>query len=509
MRPETLTRLLVLASFLLWGFHPLTAQEATAPALPDSWELQVENLTRLGMRFWRVPGCAVAVVHDGKVIWAKGFGTTAKGGDQPVTPDTLFPVASITKTFTTTRMAQLVDAGKVNWDDLIARHLPWFQLSDPQATQSVTLRHAASHSGGLASHDLLWYRWGGTMRDRVERLKNLPLQSKPGEKFAYQTSLFTALGLVEEAVDGKPWAEQVRNGLIEPLALRSTWADPSKIPPQFPRAQPHRLNFEDLPEPCEPYPFNSPDPAGSIHSTANDLARWVLFHLGDGTTPEGKRLVSKEQMRLLHTQQVAQEFTPALRGLNPSSQAMGYALGFTVYDHRGEKVLAHGGAVDGMRAQITLVPGKKLGFVVLCNLSLTRMNLSLTHHLMDLFLGHTGRDYNGLVLKQQKRGLEELVQRARAAGDRARGRMDKIAPVQMEGVYLHPAYGEAKLFLRDGVPMFSLGGAETSLQPMGPGCWLAQADPFGGAVIEYIPGDPPVVKLTGEVELTLTRKNQP
>ena len=78
MRPETLTRLLVLASFLLWGFQPLTAQEATAPALPDSWELQVENLTRLGMRFWRVPGCAVAVVHDGKVIWAKGFGTTSR-----------------------------------------------------------------------------------------------------------------------------------------------------------------------------------------------------------------------------------------------------------------------------------------------------------------------------------------------------------------------------------------------------------------------------------------------
>ncbi|MFM8933028.1 MAG: serine hydrolase domain-containing protein [Gemmataceae bacterium] len=509
MRPETPARMLALIFFCLFGLRPIAAQEASAPSLPDAWELQAENLTRLGMRFWRVPGCAVAVVHDGKVIWAKGFGTTALGGDQPVTPDTLFPVASITKSFTTTRMAQLVDAGKVGWDDPIVRHLPWFQLSDPLATRSVTLRNAASHSGGLASHDLLWYRWGGTMRDRVERLKTIPVQSKPGEKFAYQTSLFTCLGLVEEAVEGKPWAEQVQGALIDPLAMRSTWSDPAKIPPQIVRAQPHRLDQEDLPQACDPYPLTSPDPAGSIHSTANDLARWVLFHLGDGTTPEGKRLVSSDQMRLLHTQQVAQEFTPVLRGLNPSSQSMGYALGFTVYDHRGEKVLAHGGAVDGMRAQITLVPGKKLGFVVLCNLSLTRMNLSLTHHLVDLFLGHTGRDYNGLVLKQQKRGLEELLERARVAGNRARSRMDKIDPARMEGIYVHPAYGEAKLFLRDGVPMFSLGGTETTLQPMGPGCWLAQADPFGGAVIEFIPGDPPVVKLTGDVGLTLTRKNQP
>lgn len=84
--------------------------------------------------------------------------------------------------------------------------------------------------------------------------------------------------------------------------------------------------------------------------------------------------------------------------------------------------------------------------------------------------------------------------------------MDRIDPAQMEGVYQHPAYGDAKLFLRDGVPMFKLGGTETTLQPMGPGCWLAQADPFGGAVIEYLPGTPPVIRMTGEVELTLKRK---
>jgi CubicO group peptidase (beta-lactamase class C family) len=500
-------RWLIIAAFCGFTAPETPGQESpAAPPLPDAWELQAENLTRLGMRFWRVPGCAVAVVHDGQLIWAKGFGVTALQGDQPVTPDTVFPIASCTKSFTTTRMAQLVDAGKVSWDDPLTKYLPWFRLSDPEATRAVTLRHAASHTGGLASHDLLWYRWEGTLRQRVERLSQIPVESKPGEKYAYQTSLFTALGLVEEAVDGKPWAEQIESGLLAPLAMRNTWADPRKIPASVVRAQPHRLSPSDTPIACEAYPFNETDPAGSIHSTANDLAKWVQFHLGDGTNPEGKRLVSKGQMDLLHTQQIAQPLTASLRGLNPSSQSMGYALGFTTYDHRGETVLAHGGAVDGMRAQITLVPGKKMGVVVLCNLSLTRMNLSLTHHLLDLFLGYSGRDYNGLVLKQQRRNLQELLDRAQAAGERGRSRMDRIDPAQMEGVYQHPAYGDAKLFLRDGVPMFKLGGTETTLQPMGPGCWLAQADPFGGAVIEYLPGTPPVIRMTGEVELTLKRK---
>lgn len=490
------------ASLAGYGF----CQDTPAPPLPDGWELQVENLTRLGMRFWKVPGCAIAVVHDGKIILARGFGQTALEGGQPVTENTLFPIASITKSFTTTRLAQLVDGGKVGWDDPLVKYLPWFRLSSPDATAALTLRHVASHTGGIASHDLLWYRWEGTMRERVERLAKIPVQSKPGEQFAYQTSLFTSLGLVEEALDNQPWDKQIQKDLLGPLGMKSTWANPADIPQDIVRALPHRLNANDDPALCDPYLFEGTDPAGSIHSTASDMARWVAFHLSNGTLPDGKKLLSTAQMDLLHTQQVAQNFTPALRGLNPSSKGMGYALGFTTYDQRGEKVVAHGGAVDGMRAQITFVPGKKIGFVVLCNLSLTRMNLALSHHLVDLFLGATGRDYNGLVLKQQVKNLTGIIEKANEIAQKARARELPDDFRMFQGAYLHPAYGEARIFNKNGVPVFKLGGTETALRPLAPGCWIAQADPFGGSVIEYIPGDPPTLKVSGEVELTLEKK---
>ena len=497
-----------LVCLLLCGgmFSPVVAQEGVAPALPDGWELQVENLTRLGMRFWRVPGCAVAVVHDGKVLMVRGFGTNSLNGKEAVTGDTVFPIASCTKSFTVTRLAQLVDQGKVGWDDPIVKYLPWFRLADAEATGKVTLRLAASHTGGVGGHDLLWYRWGGSLRERVERLAGVPVETKPGEKFTYQTSLFTALGLVEEAVDGRPWEEQIRVELLEPLGMGNTWADPGKIGSKLERAQPHRLTANDNPALCEGYPFAGPDPAGSIHSTARDMAKWVQFHLSDGTTSGGKRLVSAAQMDAMHTLQIAQTFSPTLRGLNPSAQGMGYGLGFTVYDQRGEKVLAHGGAVDGMRAQFSFVPGKKLGLVILCNMGLTRLNLSLTHHLLDLFLGHKGRDYNGLVFKQQRKDVVELLERARLAGEKATARAAAIDGGELEGIYVHPAYGEAKLFMRDGVPMFKLGATETRLRLVGPACWLAEAEPFGGASIEYLPGGRAKLRVSGEVNLELMRK---
>ena len=479
-----------------------------APPLPDEWHLRVENLTRVAMRFWRVPGVAVAVVHDGKVLLVQGFGTTDIHSDKGplVTGDTLFPIASCTKSFTTTRMQQLVQAGKLKWDDPLVKHLPWFQLSDPDATARVTLRDAASHRGGIASHDLLWYHMGGTMRQRVERLGRLPVQWPAGTHYAYQTSLFTALGLVEEAVDPRPWEKQLEAELLEPLGMTSTWADPHAIPPSIIQAKPHRLDATDLPVFTDAYPFDGPDPAGSIHSTAGDMAKWVAFQMGNGLAPGGQRLLSPESLDELHSSQISQPLTLSLRGLNPSAKSMGYALGFTSYDHRGEPVVAHGGAADGMRAQITLLPGKKLGFVVLANLNLTRMNLALTHHLVDLFLEQADRDYNGLVMKQQRRDLTDLLDKARLAGEKAI-RLGSTAQLQtMEGVYTHPAYGEAVLFTAGGVTQLRLGATATRLRPIGPGCWLAEAEQFAGAVVDYQAGAPPQLIVGGEVNLPFTRK---
>ena len=405
----------------------------------------VDNLVRKTLETWKVPGAALVIVRDDKVVHLKGYGVKEVGKDQAVTPDTVFPLASCTKGFTTAAMAVLVSEGKMHWDDPVRRHLDYFHLSDPLADANVTLRDLVTHRTGLRGHELLWFHAPWPPEEAVRRIGFLPLDRSFRSTFQYQSTMFAAAGLAVGATAKTTWADFVRQRLLEPLGMSATTFTTTAAEKMSDRAQPHRLNAQGkvVVEPW--YPLKTPDPAGSINSTARDMGNWLRFQLGGGMFG-GKRLVAAECLEETHTPQFALRLEGTTRITNPETNLMSYGMGWLVQDYRGHLLVSHAGFIEGFRAQFTLVPGKKLGFALLYNLQQLRMNLALSNNLVDLLLGLPPKDWNGLLAEVDKKDKEAARVQAR---QRQALRHPNTKPSRelaaYGGVYENPAYGQAEV----------------------------------------------------------------
>jgi CubicO group peptidase (beta-lactamase class C family) len=403
------------------------------------------------MKTWNVPGASVVIVQDGKVLYLKGHGLRQANRKDPVTPDTLFCLGSCSKAFTTAVMALLVDEGKLDWDDRVRDHLPFFRLSDPLADREVRLRDLVCHRTGLASNDLLWYRapWGP--EEGVRRLGFLPLARPFRSAFQYNSVTFTAAGLAAARAARTDWASLIHTLLLTPLEMKRTCLSAALADKDADRVRGHRLDRAGDPDPLPAVNMRQPDPAGSVHSSARDLIGWLRFHLDEGLV-NGERLVSARQLRVTHTPQMVIRQSAADRALFPDTVQSSYAMAWVVLDHRGLKLLAHGGELDGQRTQILLVPEKKLGLAVLSNLHQTPMNAALAFTLVEEVLDlPRKRDWNALHQSVRKRRVaEQAEKRKEHLARRKHGTTPSRELAAYAGVYEHPAFGKVTLRLDRG-----------------------------------------------------------
>jgi CubicO group peptidase (beta-lactamase class C family) len=441
MRPflSSVVCLLVLGSLPLPG--------AAAPPVDAK---AIDAAVRRSLEVWQVPGVAVGIVRDGEVIYLKGHGVREAGGKDAITPDTLFPVASCTKAFTTAAMAILVDEGKMGWDDPVRKHVPFFRLSDPLADANVTLRDLVCHRTGLAGHDLLWYRSPWSVEEIVRRAGRLPLDRPFRTAFQYQSAMFMAAGLAVQSAAGQPWEQFVQKRLLDPLEMKATVFTSTAALRSADCASPHRINGLGRAEVMPRYPLKAPDPAGSIHSSARDLCKWLRFHLDEGSVGE-RRLVSARELGQTHTPQMVIGLDRHARALWPDTAQMSYGMAWVIQDHRGHKLVSHSGAIDGFRAHLTMVPDQRLGIVILGNLHHTRMNLALSNTLLDLLLGLPRKDWDGLIREALLRGEREEAEKARARKERRHhGTRPSREAAAYAGDYEHPAYGTAHVSVERG-----------------------------------------------------------
>ncbi len=424
------------------------ARSAEPAARPDP--AVVDRLAGEALKRWQVPGVAVVIVRGGETVHLKGYGTKRLGADDPVTPDTLFPLASCTKAFTSALAAMLVDDGKVGWDDPVRRHLPAFHLSDPNADALVTVRDLLGHRTGVEGNDLIWYRapWG--VDEVVRRIPHVPL-TVPFRQYSYNSLMYMAAGRALAARAGKPWETMVRDRICTPLGMAGVAVTSAEAEKAADRASGHRRTKAGAVEPMPAYPMPEPNPAGSLHATARDLAAWLKFQLADGVTAGGRRLVSAANLSETKTPQTVMRKDEAVGPIYPDSVQVSYAMGWVVYDHRGHKVVAHGGIIDGFRVQVTLLPDDKLGFALLNNLHRTKMNIALGNALIDHLLGLEPKDWNGYFQKVEKDEADakqaeiDRRNRARRPGTSPSAPLDRYA-----GEYRNPAYGTGKVAVRDG-----------------------------------------------------------
>jgi CubicO group peptidase (beta-lactamase class C family) len=457
-----------------------------APLLrAESTDTAIDAAVKRAMDSWHVPGVAVAIVRDGDVIYLKGHGVRSVDADGPVTPDTLFPIGSCTKQFTTTVMATVVDDGKMDWDDPVRKHLAYFHLGDPLADKDVRLRDLVCHRTGLAPHDLLWYRAPWPPEEVVRRAGLLPLDKPFRTAFQYQSTMFTAAGLAAAATADQPWQDLVQKRLFDPLGMTASCFTTTAAAKAADRAAGHRLNRLGKPEVVDFYPQEVPDPAGSIQSTASDLGRWARFQLGDGRW-DGKRIVSAANLVETHKPQMVVPLEGLERDLHPDATLMSYGMAWVLEDYRGVGLCSHAGAIDGFRVHITLVPEKQIGIVILCNLQRTRMNLALSDTLVDLLLGLPRKDWNALLGEAMRKAEAAEADKVR---ERESHRVRDTKPTRelaaYAGEYEHPAYGTVRVTLEKGALVWTWNRWSTPLEHNQDDTFTAPLEAIGSPQITF------------------------
>lgn len=413
----------------------------------------VDQIVRAALKSTRAPGAAVAVVV-GNAVYVQGYGAKALGKADPVTPDTLFAIASTTKAVTATTLALLVDENKAGWDDPVRKHLPQFRLADPLADAGVTLRDLLCHRTGLPRHDMLWLEapW-----DRAEVLRRIG-HAKPTaglrEKYQYQNIAFAAAGEAIARAAGAPsWEAFTKARLLDPLGMTRTNFSVTDAQADGDHATGHR----DVKHKREAAPWRNLDnvcPCGGINSCARDLARWLQFLLAGGEAPGdsgGPRLLSEAVLNETFAPQIVVPIEEDTRTLYPDTVGMNYALGWTVWDYRGgHKIVSHGGSIGGFRSHVTLLPGRKAGVAVLSNMQGFLPEI-VRNGVMDSLLGLPETNWNAAYAERlAKAEADEDCKRAEKAAKRFKNTRPSRSLNAYAGAYEEPAYGTATVTHENG-----------------------------------------------------------
>jgi CubicO group peptidase (beta-lactamase class C family) len=418
---------------------------------PAATQNAARKLVEAARKAWAVPGVAVVVVRGDDILLLEGLGVRAQGKPEKITPNTVFPLASCSKAFTTTLLAMLVDDETLKWDDPVRKHLPGFKLSDPNADAMVTIRDLLCHRCGIGGHDILWYHAPWSIDETLKRAQSLPLDYPFRGGFQYSSIPFLAAGRAIEQRTGEKWEKLVASRICQPLGMTGVTFTTTSIPKDAERAVGHKLGKDGKVSRVPWYEIRDPNPSGSVNATARDIAAWLKFHLSDGLDPNGTRIVSRSNLEETKTPHNIIRLQGLAKLLNPDTTQLSYCLGWLCYDHRGKKVISHGGMIDGFRVQLTMLPDENLGIAVLANLQETRMNAALTNSLIDLYCGLSARDWNAFfrkIVEQEKADKLALLKERDAA------RKPDVKPTlplaDYVGEYTHPAYGSLKMVARDG-----------------------------------------------------------
>lgn len=396
------------------------------------------------MREWEVPGLSIGVVRNDSVVLLKGYGVREMGRPEPVDEGTMFAIASTSKAFTATLVGMLVDEGKAKWDDPVTRHFPGFELHDPYVTRELTLRDLLSHRSGLPRGDLLWYASPHDAAEVLRRVRFLRPSWSLRSHYGYQNIMYMAAGEVVGRLSGKPWEAVVRERLFTPLGMTGSNTSTSLLKGHPNVATPHD-RVDDTLRTVAWRNFDNVGAAGAINSNTRDMVRWVRFQL-DSARVDGRRLLKPATLIETRTPHTVIRRDSLARQANPYTHYNSYGLGWTLEDYRGREVVRHGGNLDGMTALVALMPGERVGVVVLSNMDGSGLPLALARRVFDLHLGVPDKDWSADLLRFQERARAEAKERERKKeAERVRGTRPSLPLAAYAGTYADSLYGEVRV----------------------------------------------------------------
>ena len=421
-----------------------------AQAPPMNLDTYVESV----QKEFEVPGIAVAIVKDGKVVVTKGYGVRKMGEPAKVDEHTLFGIASNSKAFTATALGILVQEGKLDWDAPVLRYLPWFRLSDPYVTRELTVRDLLVHRSGLGlgAGDLLW--WPPSTYNRKEiaqRLQFVPLATSFRSTYAYDNVLYLVAGELIEAVSGLTWEDFVLTRILAKVGMTDSKPRHSDATGVGNIAATHAC-IDGKVRPVNPFASDNTNPAGGINASAVDMAKWLMTQLDSGRVADGTRLFSRETSTQLWRIVTPLPIGNPPPGLEPlKANFRGYALGFEVRDYRGYKLVQHTGGLPGYVSKVAMIPELKIGVAVLTNQESGAAFESIVYFILDQFLAAPKTDwlatYKALVDRDVSTNAQKEEQTSAKRDTTSR---PPLPLSSYAGTYTDSWYGDVTISLENG-----------------------------------------------------------
>jgi CubicO group peptidase (beta-lactamase class C family) len=426
-------------TILTWILVIVATASAEEPSQTDKLK---SHITKARIA-WNVPGTSVVIVNSKQVLLNYQAGEADISLHTKLVAESVFPMASCTKAFTSAAIAALVDDEKLNWDDPVRRHLPTIRFSDSRLDDMMTIRDLLSHRSGFGPHDLLWYRASWPLEDVVRRIPDLPFSGQFRSTFQYSSVPVMLAGAAVVNRYGEPWELLLQDKIIKPLGLQSATFTTTEAKKSKMLATGHERAGGNTCRVMNTWVMSEPNCAGSLHLNSKDVGTWLQFHLNNGKA-NGNVVVTKKELDQTKSPTTIIPMDESVKAQNPFTKQMSYALGWVVYDYHGELVVAHSGLIDGFRVMLVMVPEKDIALAILNNLHQTRMNLALANTLLDELLKKQTRDWNShfrTIEDAESKSKEDKLKKRRA------DRQADVAPTcpieSYAGTYSDKIYSDA------------------------------------------------------------------
>jgi CubicO group peptidase (beta-lactamase class C family) len=421
----------VLAGFLVI----LATGQAVAKEPPELAGLR--DLVERELKLWNMPGMSLAVVKDGRILLLEGYGLRDLERQLPMTPDTVQPIASVTKNIAVASLATLVRDGKLSWDRPVREYFSDFRMHTDYATGTLTIRDMITHRTGLPRHDYSWFRGSATREELYKRLQHLPLSAEPRARFQYNNLMYMTAGYIGGRIAGSTWEQLTQRSLFTPLKMNTAGFRVGDMAATPFAGKGYHFDHDEKPRAVEYLDAESIGPAGSINASARDMANYLLM-LTDKGKFEGRTILNEADIIEMTNPQMVMPDARRFPELGPEL----YGMGFFLITYRGERLVRHGGNLPGVNSLLSFMPQHNIGIYLAINGSGSGMRDVITYAIYDRLLKLEPIDWSAR--------LRELRDKNKASQDEARVR--KISPRregtrpahpldEYAGEYEHPGYG--------------------------------------------------------------------
>lgn len=372
---------------------------------------QIDRLTERVLKEFNVPGIAVAVVKDDKVIHMKGYGVRSIVTRVKTDENTLFAIASNTKAFTVAALGILIDEGKLTWDTKVINIIPEFRLYNPYVTEDFRISDLLSHRSGLGlgAGDLMMWPDSAmfTVSDIIHNLRYLKQASPFRTKYDYDNLLYVVAGEVVTRVSGTSWEEFVETRIMRPLGMTGSSASFKGLKEKSNIIDAH-VPVDGILQVVSKQENRLHNSSGGIYSNINDLGKWVVMQLNHGRYGPNleKQIFTDEVHREMWTPQTIKPVRP---GGPYTTHFSAYGLGWDLTDINGNLQVSHTGTHTGIVTRVTMLPELKLGIIVLTNQQATEAYNAITYTILDSYLGIKGNDRVKTLKESSLRSRKEAA----------------------------------------------------------------------------------------------------